>query len=227
MPSGYNYAAAQGESSFTYDNENSDNYEIGYKSAFLDNNLTLSASLFNTKIRNKQIVDLLPGFIQTINNAAKSTNKGVELSARYYVNKDLILAAHYAALDAIAEEYQLNAFNSTGFSTIELSGKHLPLAAENTYGMSVEYWLSDSLSFKVNALGSSDYYFDINNTVEQAGYLKFNAELMYEYKNLTVTLSADNLTNEEILSRAVITPVGIAVEDAAPRYVSINAKYGW
>ena len=227
MPGGYNYNAAQDQDSFTYDNETSDNYELGYKGYFFENNLTLNASLFTAETDNKQIVDLLPGFVQTINNAAATTNKGVELVVDYRINADLSVAAHYAILDAKADEYQINTFNGTGFSTLDLSGKHLPLAAENTYGMTIEYWLVESLVFKVNAIGSSAYYFDISNTIEQSAYTKINAELSYTYNNLTLTLAADNITDEEILSRAVNTPAGIAVEDTSPRYVSINVKYDW
>lgn len=227
MPGGYNYGSAQGVGSFIYGNENSNNYEIGYKGKFLDNNLAVNLSLFHTEIKNKQIVDLLPGFVQSVSNAAHTTNKGVELSLHYNITENLLATAHYALLDAITDEYQVSIFNGTRLIDVNLSGNRLPLAARHTYGLSLQYWLADSFFLKINAQGSGDYFFDINNTIEQAGYVKINTELSYEYNNLTLSLTANNLTDEEVVSRAVNTPAGIAVEDAAPRYFAVNVRYNW
>ncbi len=75
--------------------------------------------------------------------------------------------------------------------------------------------------------GSSDYYFDSQNTLKQPSYVIIDAEIGYQLGTGELLLWAKNLTDKAILSRAVNTPNGVVVEDTAARTIGIQFKTRW
>ncbi len=227
LPGGFNYGSAQGISSFTYDSESSVNSEIGYKDRYLDNRLGFTAALFHIKTHDKQIVDLQPGFVQSIANAAETTSYGLELGADYAVTPALSVYGHAGLMHTEADKFDTTVFSGGSFVPVSRAGNDLPLAPEFTYGAGVRYVASKGVFGDLSVNGSGDYYFDSANTLKQSGYSRFDGELGYQFDGFSVSLVAENIFDEEIISRAVSTSSGTVVEDTAPRYIGIKLAANW
>lgn len=227
LPGGYNYSAAINQQTFIYDKETSRNIEIGTKMSLFDNKLDLQAAAFLIKTKDKQIVDIEPGNVRRISNAAEVENSGIELSANYRLGDKLSLFANIGLQNAEAKEFKINATVNGSFVELDLSGNSLPLAPERTYAAGVRYGAGKGVFSSFTLNGSSDYFFDSANTLKQDGYTKVDAKLGYHFKNASVALVAKNIADEEIFSRAVNTPNGIVVEDSSPRYVGLQFDAHW
>ncbi|MEM0911280.1 MAG: TonB-dependent receptor [Pseudomonadota bacterium] len=227
LPAGFNYASAQGLSSFTFDRETSDSIEIGYKASLLDQKLNVQAAIFRTETSDKQIVDLAPGFVQVVSNAAETSAHGIELSVRYKWLPQWRGYLNLGTLDASADEFLVNSFNGTGFITQDLQGNDLPLAPDVTYSFGFEYGHSTGLFASAVVAGSSKYYFDAQNTLEQPRYTTVDASIGYQFEHIRLTLEGNNIFDETIFSRSVRTPVGIVVEDTLARYAGISLSAEW
>ncbi|GAK84008.1 TonB-dependent receptor [Vibrio ponticus] len=227
LPGGFNYASAQSLNSFSYDAETSQNIEIGGKMRALNNKLYLDAALFYTKTKDKQINDLLPGFVQTISNAAQTSSYGLEVSARYQLTTDLDLFTNLGALNTNADEYLTNSFNGSAFVANDLAGNDLPLAPKFTYSLGVDYSPSKGWFANLHAAGRSKLYFDANNQLEHPASVTVDASVGYKFNHVTLALVADNVFDEVIYSRAVNTAAGIVVEDSQPRYIGLNLAANW
>ncbi|WP_070962993.1 TonB-dependent receptor [Vibrio sonorensis] len=227
LPGGFNYASARSLSSFTYNEERSTNLEIGYKTQLVNNKLNLTSALFHIRTKDKQITDILPGFEQTISNAAQTTSYGVELTADYQWHSNLNTYISIGTMEAKADDYQQNVFNGSRFVVNNLSGNRLPLAPKYTYSLGIDYQPKSGWFASLNASGSSKYYFDVANTLEHPKYLTFDASTGYKTQNVTLAVHLENLFDEERYSRAVRTPSGAVVEDSHERFIGASLTMNW
>ena len=62
------------------------------------------------------------------------------------------------------------------------------------------------------------------NTLKQSGFPIADAEIGYRFNSLTLSMWAKNITDEEVLSRAVSTQLGTVVEDMLPRTIGLTLK---
>jgi iron complex outermembrane receptor protein len=227
LPAGFNYASAQGLNSFTFAKETSTNIEIGYKTKGFSDKLTFKSALFHIKTRDKQIVDLVPGFVQFISNAAETSSYGAEISANYQWENQWKSFIHVGTLNATADNFLLNRATGTNLNIINLNGNDMPFSPDISYGLGIEYQPNLGWFTKIAIAGKSDYYFDVQNTLEQPSSIRVDMALGYHFERFSVTFRADNLFNEEMYSRAVRTPVGIVVEDTNPRYFGLTIAARW
>ncbi|WP_260260765.1 TonB-dependent receptor [Vibrio intestinalis] len=227
LPAGYNYASAQNLASFTYDEEKSTNLELGYKALLLNNKLSLSGALFHIETKDKQITDLQPGFIQTISNAAQTTSYGFELAADYQWNQALNSFIRLGSMKTESDQYIVHSFNGSGFVANDLAGNELPLAPEFTYSLGLEYLTQQGWFARIIGSGSSEYYFDSANTLTHPSYFTLDAEIGYQFSQLSIAFNVDNAFDEHRYSRSVSTPTGIVVEDSHERYFGLTIKMDW
>ncbi len=227
LPGGYNYNAASDIDSFTYGSESSTNAEIGLKGHMLGGDITFDSSLFHIITKDKQIVDLEPGNVQLISNAAETRVYGVEFSLDVSLSETLSSYATLGAQNAKATSYKRNTPQSGALVEQYLSGHRLPLAANYSYSLGLAYQAPQGFFGQVGLNGSGDYYFDIQNKLKQPAYAKVDAEIGYRFNEFTVSLWAKNIFDAEIISRAVNTPNGVVVEDAAPRYFGLQLSADW
>src|SRR5690606_26527787 len=125
-----------------YDSEFLWNYELGFKGTLLDEKLHTQLALFWMERDEVQIssstVRLRPNgsseFIDYVGNAAEGSNRGVELSARYFAGE---MVAIYSSLGLLDTEYQ-DFINSNGDN---LDGR------EQAHAPSYQYTLGTAWSF--------------------------------------------------------------------------------
>lgn len=133
-----NIGGTIGDNERTYDEENSLNYEIGVKSAWLNNRLILNATAFYIDW-NDQIVQSLGEFGGILNvNAAETTSKGleVELFAKPGANWDVAIGMAYT--DAKFDKYISTSAALFGLNT-DVSGLPLSYSSDLTANASIQY----------------------------------------------------------------------------------------
>jgi iron complex outermembrane recepter protein len=93
-----------------YDPETVDSFELGFKSAFLDNRVTLNVAGFLTKYNDKQEEVVRPapppaGQETLVQNAATATIKGLEVEVRAQATEGLSFNSSLGLLDAQYDEF--------------------------------------------------------------------------------------------------------------------------
>ena len=109
---------------FRFDQEKLDNYEIGAKTAWLDQRLRLNGAFFFQDFKNKQVstqvTDPNTGVLSPrILNAGAAEVWGAEIEAVWYATENLTLNAAYTWLDTEYTDYKAN---TTGVGTISYVG---------------------------------------------------------------------------------------------------------
>lgn len=117
----------------TFDPEFNEAVELGLKSSWFHNRLTLNAALFHNRLTDQQILIVLPGNIFTVRNVAESTIKGVEFDAHFQPTDAFNIRATLGLMDAEFDE-----FTDPG-SGRDLSGNPLSAAPDVSFNGLVEY----------------------------------------------------------------------------------------
>lgn len=226
-PGGFNYGSAQNLASFTFGAQTSQNLELGYKASLLSDKLNVGATLFQIKTKDKQIVDLMPGFVQSVSNAASAKSYGLELDADYRFSSHLSAYAQVGFMKASAEKYTTNVFRNGAFNAISLSGNALPLSPRVSYAAGLKYDRGQGVFGDLRVKGSGGYYFDAANTIKQAAYTQVDSQIGYHYGDASISLVGENIFDTKVVSRAVNTGMGTVVEDSSPRYFGVKFEVNW
>lgn len=114
--------------------------EVGVKSSFLDNRAQLSAALFNTKITDLNVTQLLPGTTSSfLTNAGKATYQGIELEGAILMADGWKLQGGYGYLHTKFDEYIDNALNIAGRPLIDTASNRLaPYAPKHTLSLNLD-----------------------------------------------------------------------------------------
>jgi len=94
------------QDTFTFQDESSDNIEVGAKTAWLDRSLIFNIALYELQFEDLQVSTYdpdIPGFIT--GNAAKATSRGVEASLIWQATPRLQLSGSVAYLDAQYDQF--------------------------------------------------------------------------------------------------------------------------
>lgn len=184
----------------TFKPEHSWNYEVGYKSDFFNNRLSMDFCLFYIDWRNQQIYQpLSTGKGQLLKNAGKSSSKGIELSMQVRPIRYWNINANYGYTHASFKKYQRN-------ETTDYAGNKLPLVPSHTLSLSTDYSLimdshwCDRLVFSAQGNGVGKIYWNEDNKNYQPFYATLNAKIAYVKSFLTLELWAKNITNTHYTS---------------------------
>ncbi|MFD1215400.1 MULTISPECIES: TonB-dependent receptor [Microbulbifer] len=207
LPGGYNYAAASGPETFSYGPEKSRSAEAGYRGALWGGEMDHTIALFYTRFRNKQLVDFLPGGLQTISNAGVADIHGVEYNLNAPLSDRLTLQANL------------------GYQHSEIEGDRMTYTPEYTSSLLLDYRYSAAWTAEISAHHSSGFYFDRQNTLEQPEYTVVNLRLRYALGDIHGAVSIGNIFDEVVYSRALRTTAGVLVEDSRPRTLAFSIGY--
>jgi iron complex outermembrane receptor protein len=182
-------------SDISYDPEYSWNYEIGVKSSWFANRLTLNTALFYIDFEDQQVVQLLPSAGTVIRNAGKSRSMGFEVESKALIYDGLIFEAGFGYTDAVYEDYE------DSLAGVDYSDNDTPFAPEYTYNLALQYrrpvvgqW-DLFLRSEINGIGP--FFWDDANTLEQEAYHLVNLFLGVEHKTIDLVLWARNLFDEQ------------------------------
>jgi iron complex outermembrane receptor protein len=198
----------------SFDPEEVDSYEIGYKGSLLDGALNVALAGFYSDYKNVQIPGSVacidggaPSFCGVINNAGKATLKGLEFEADARLARDLAtsgdrltLSGSLGYIDAKYDEYITNIGNVPTDVAEFRSVQNTPeWTASGTFAYSTpvgdgDLYFGTTLSYrsKVNQFEIANPYID------QKGYALWDANLVYNApdKRWSIGLHGKNLTNK-------------------------------
>lgn len=185
------------------------NYELGAKTTWLDNRLTLNAALYRIKYEDLQAVQLqqvLGGggaVVAVVSNAANARSQGVELELVARPSENLLLTAGIGYSDA---EYTDYVDRTSGGAALDFSGNRLDNAPKWTRNASIQYTLPAGdlrWRFRGDWNMRSDYYFGRENLQTQRldGWNTANVQIGVgdSGQRWEVVAFADNVTDREYI----------------------------
>ena len=194
---------------FTYEPEYTDNYELSFRSVWLDGALVANANIFYLNWKDQQVSVNLSGnqYDRETTNAGKSTVQGFEFELFYYPTNNLSLTA---GIGQAKTEFKKFEVVIPGAEPIDLKGQPFAEAPEWTTNLSAKYkfasglYLSADANYQDNALTITTYQTDSELKLTWgADYIPMNesrtllnARIGYQWDNYDIQLSAKNLTNK-------------------------------
>jgi iron complex outermembrane receptor protein len=209
----------------SFDPEDLDSYEIGFKAAWFDGTLQTNVAVFYYEFQNKQ-EQVNTGVSFRVSNAAQATSQGAEFEVVWTPPVDgLRLYANLGLLDAEYDEFPLGGGPGTDFSGNDLAGAPDTSAS---IGGSYIRGLTDGLSLNIaiDANHRGDYYTDAPNTatLEIEAYTILNARAGIEATDgrWGVYAWGKNLNDEDVLGGGVTVLGGLYLT----RGINVGLAYG-
>lgn len=198
---GFNAPENNSRPATLYKAEASWNYELGYKSLFLNNRLIFNVAAFYINYSNQQIflVDVSPAARgQLIFNVDRATTRGGEIELKARPVKMLDIFAAFALTDSRVE-----ALTPTPELRAEFVGNQLPLVHRTKTNIGAQLTLPVVKEKGWELLLRGDWenrgpmYWHIDNNDKQAAYSLLNTRLALQNKKYFVALWANNLTDTQ------------------------------
>ena len=169
----------------SYNPETSWNYEMGTKTSWFDNRLSLNLSAFYIRWNDLQLNQPTGvGYNYYISNAGSAESKGVELEMKAHPFKGLDLFGSLGLTDA---EFRSGATAGSNYSATPVGGNHLIYAPCYTAncGTQYSYEVSDALTVYARATITAygRYYYDAANSTSQGAYSLVNFSAGFRGRN--------------------------------------------
>jgi len=192
------------------------NYELGLKGAWLNNSLVLSAALFYQDREDMQVKqsivipsDPLSGacpcnFIDSLQNAAGGSNKGLELEGSWQASESISLFGSLGLLDTKYTNYLSYAHNEAdpeNGTPYDMSGRAQAHAPETQYSLGAQFYFAGHWLAQVDIEGKGNAFASANHNEKLGGYTLLNLRLAYETPRWSVAVWSRNLTNEDVETR--------------------------
>ena len=186
-----------------YDPETVDNYELGFKTEWMDQRVRFNGAIFYMDYKDKQEEIGLPSEGDTgqrisVFNAADATMQGVELEVQAIVTEGLGLRANLGYLDSEYDEFTF----FDGFQTVDNSGLDFRRAPEWTGSIDATYeWQMG----RGKAWARGAYRYLGEHFIEQTNRPELenddqhivDASVNYAINGVTLSLFGRNLTDED------------------------------
>lgn len=192
--------------------ERATNYEIGLKGTAAGR-LSYSLSLFHMDVKELIVGSAAPGSERVFfENAASSTQNGVEVGASALLTAGLVVTAAYTYSNFYFEQFQTDAG--------DFSGNELPGIPPNQIYGRLSYRHRSGLSAWLGVTGVDGYFVDNANENRNDGYVVINLRLGYtaRTKGLQIVplLGLNNLFDIRYNSSVVVNAVGGRYYEPAP-----------
>ena len=185
----------------TYKPEYSWNYEVGGKLRFADNRLNWDFAAFWIECRDQQLTVFPDGLTtgRMMSNAGKSRSRGVETTLEWQRRepmRGLTVVGSYGYTNAKFMEF------NDGVN--DYAGNYLPYAPQHTasLGASYRFFVSNSgllkyIDLNASWQGAGKIYWNEANTLTQNFYSQLNASLMFQFRDVALSLWGRNLTDTD------------------------------
>lgn len=194
--SGFNtYATTPAAAGEAYRPEYGNHAELGYRLRGADGSWELSANVFNTRLRDQQVVIIDSNSQSMTTNAGRSHSRGAELSAMWRPLRGLELGAFAGYVNAEYDRYVKG--------SVDYAGKQFANTPRHSYGMSASWQPAAAwdLGLSLTRQGSANLY--PNSSVVNGGYNLLDAHVTWQLRRWTVGLYGKNLTNAHYYTRAL------------------------
>ncbi len=201
---------------YSYDEEQLWSYDIGIKSAFLNNKLIINSSVFYMDITDMQVVQAVSPTAEYTTNAAEATAKGVELEMTAIVTDGLSIMGGFGYTDVEFDKFS----DASG----NYEGNKNPNAPEYTFNIGAQYRHLSGFYARADLIGYGKMYFDKANEYSRDPYEIVNAKIGYEAENFDIYLYAKNLFDKEYDSEGVYGS-GMYINYSDPREIGLQLAY--
>ncbi|MEM6905928.1 MAG: TonB-dependent receptor, partial [Pseudomonadota bacterium] len=225
LAGGFNYNFANSAANFQFDPEFSTTMEVGVRVEY--GPVTADLAGFYAQVRDKQIVEVVPGGAQRISNAGKVETYGAEASLLVELGEELTLDGSVGVLEANATDFRTTIFGAGGLVPADLSGNDLTFAPSLTYSAGLSYEGREGFFASARVNGSTGYFFDAANTLRQPAFATVDLEAGYEYENFRFSVWVNNVFDKEFFTTALNTPRGTLVEDGLGRQIGAQLDITW
>lgn len=190
---------------YSYEPENSNNYELGIKNDLFEKSTRLNLYAFYSNITNAQVPTLvLPEAVTITKNTGKLVSKGVEAELFTQPVRGLELGYNFGYTQAMYKSLKI----SQNGTSVDLAGKHQIFTPEITSMLSAQYTylLGGRQQLKAVIRGEWKYlgttYYNLANTITQAPYNLLNLRAGIAAKNFEVMLWDRNATDTRYFAYA-------------------------
>jgi iron complex outermembrane receptor protein len=208
---GFNLAACGGN---PFDEEILDALEFGYKSLFLDGQLTLFSAVYYYDYTDMQVRSFTPDLSVEFRNAAESEIYGVESEFVFQPSVNWRLDGGVNLQKAEYKKGLLDDSMIAGINEVDISGNQLLRAPDLKANIGIQYthWLGSgaSLEARYDASYSDDYYVDAHENsfaqIESRTLQNFRVTWTNATGTTFVQLFGNNLADEEHLEWLLNAP---------------------
>lgn len=205
------------------ESDNLDSFEIGIKTAFSDNRVTLNASIYHIDWEGLPVAVPLPACGSSVQlNAGKSTSEGVEVEIRVRAMENLSVdfSTSYGEATLAEDHPQLGS-----------KGDDLPGSADFNLSLGLEYsfTLAGNDAFtRLDYAYGGDYFSTILAAgPEVGGFGQVHWKTGMTFGDLKVDLFVNNLTNVDDITSAELFSGGNRVYLVRPRTMGLNVGYSF
>ncbi|MEM9289016.1 MAG: TonB-dependent receptor [Pseudomonadota bacterium] len=176
------------------------NYELAFRSQWLDERLTINANAFYTDWNSQQVSIPGPsgqigGLDAFIENAGESRLFGLEVSTAFEYSNELQVFGSLGLLDTEFTDFP---FGPEGSTFANLAGNEFPAAPtlSASAGFNYEHPIGAYTSWNISYQSGRESEVANVPVNSVGGYVLVNARLGYSYENFNVFLFANNLFND-------------------------------
>jgi len=191
-----------------YDPETVDNYELGYRSEWLDRSLIFNGTLFYMDYQDKQEEIQQPsatsgtGQVTRVVNAATATIQGIELELTWLAMEGLTLRSNLGLLDASYDDFLVDTGTPGSPNLVDFSNLEFRRAPDVTFDLTGDYewqWGAGTAVLHAGVRFLDDHEVDFANKPElhNDSQTLIDASFRYNYEEWFVSLFGRNLTEED------------------------------
>ncbi len=209
----FNARASSADAIGPADPETIEQWELGFKTTFLDNRARLNIAGFSSKYNDIQRT-VLVNAIQTLSNAASATLKGVEVEAMLNPVEGLVLSGNVSYIDAKFKEF-VGLAGVSPEDARNLKFEQLPKwtafgEAQYTVGLPQMFGAYPDLTGRVAYTYRGDYFADTLNAAPINGFGLLDASLAVKTDDVTVSFYGKNLANKYWSGQTAVFSFGAA-----------------
>jgi iron complex outermembrane receptor protein len=196
----------------SYKQEDTWQYEVGYKALLDDKRVKLSAALFYIDWSNLQVQRSIlnvspPGIFSVVDNATSAHSDGAEAEASWLATPELELSLKAGYTNARYDNFHAS-------PTINYSGNRIEEVPDFSVGVGLDYTLPIGLEFSADLTRYGPMAYDSANSVIQHPYNLVTASITYEIGWAKLSLVGHNLLDAHYGNRGLVSS-GLAFIHAA------------
>ena len=186
------------ENNLSYDGEVALNYEVGFKSLYLEDSLAVNVSAFYIDRQDMQASVAFE--IRTSNwtayreNIQGSNNYGLELELDWQANEQLRLFAGLGILETELGDLQVLDVND---EVLEQAGRDQAHAPGYQFNAGLEYGFMKHYLASIQVDGKDNFFFSNSHNEQSNSYEVLHANISYSQGSVTLSLWGRNLTDED------------------------------
>ena len=200
------------------------NYEAGIKGTWLNNQLVLQASVFyqdRDDIQSKQSLvrsidsglliqeggECQCSFTDLTTNATSGNSYGIELESNWTLSENIDVYSTVGLIKSQFDQYLNYTHVNADLESIppvayNLDGRAFAHTPEYQVTLGANFYITGQWVVNAEMEAKDEFYFSDRHEVKSDSYQAFNLRLIYQQDDWTVKLYANNLTDEDIQTRA-------------------------